>query len=96
MGIPPAVVGLRAGLKAEGFAEGRHVVLEQRFTSGNLQALSQAARELVAAGVDGTVLDALELGAPIEPGSWRARSSFRFAPNLGSRHTPGDGSPCRR
>jgi putative tryptophan/tyrosine transport system substrate-binding protein len=48
----PSVEGLRAGLQALGLEEGREVVLEHRYTEGNLKALPEAAAALVAAGAD--------------------------------------------
>jgi len=48
----PSVEGLKAGLEAMGFQEGRDVVFEHRFTEGDLKALPAAAASLVAARVD--------------------------------------------
>ena len=51
-GPTPHVVGLREGLKALGYRENEHFVIGVRFTQGDTAALPQAARELVALGVD--------------------------------------------
>jgi putative ABC transport system substrate-binding protein len=48
----PAVAGLKAGLREQGFIEGRDVVYEIRFTKGEPRATAAAAEELVKAGVD--------------------------------------------
>jgi ABC-type uncharacterized transport system substrate-binding protein len=49
----PTLIGLRAGLRAEGFEDGRHIRFEQRFAEGiNSDLLSHAAQELVAARSD--------------------------------------------
>ena len=51
-GPTPAVVGLRDGLQALGFREGEDFDIGVRFTQGDVNALPQAARGLVAAGPD--------------------------------------------
>jgi putative ABC transport system substrate-binding protein len=51
-GHPPAVTGLRDGLRDLGYREDEHFVLGVRFTQGDLGALPAAARELVQQGVD--------------------------------------------
>jgi putative ABC transport system substrate-binding protein len=51
-GPTPGVVGLRDGLKELGYRENQDFVIGVRFTQGNIAALPQAARELVAQGVD--------------------------------------------
>ena len=48
----PAAEGLKAGLKALGFEEGRDVTFDIRFTRGRLEASPAAAAALVSAGVD--------------------------------------------
>jgi len=48
----PTVEGLKAGLRELGFAEGRDVTFDIRFTEGNPQATVAAAAALVKAGVD--------------------------------------------
>ena len=48
----PALQGLRAGLKAAALEEGRDVVFEIRFTSGEVQALPAAASALSVRGVN--------------------------------------------
>jgi putative ABC transport system substrate-binding protein len=48
----PAVEGLKEGLRELGFAEGRDVTYEIRFTKGEPGATAAAAQELVKAGVD--------------------------------------------
>lgn len=48
----PTVEGLKAGLRELGFAEGREVAFDIRFTEGNPEATPVAAAALVAAGVD--------------------------------------------
>lgn len=51
-GPTPGFIGLRDGLKELGYRENRDFVIGVRFTQGNIAALPQAARELVAQGVD--------------------------------------------
>ncbi len=51
-GPTPPVVGLRDGLLELGYHEGQDFVLGVRFTQGDLASLSEAARQLVAYGVD--------------------------------------------
>lgn len=51
-GPTPGVVGLRDGLKELGYRENMDFVIGVRFTQGNIATLPQAARELVAQGVD--------------------------------------------
>jgi putative tryptophan/tyrosine transport system substrate-binding protein len=51
-GPTPGVVGLRDGLKELGYREELDFAIGVRFTQGNIAALPQAARELVAQGVD--------------------------------------------
>jgi len=48
----PTVEGLKAGLKALGFEDGRTVTFDIRFTEGKLDALPAAAQALVKGGVD--------------------------------------------
>ncbi len=48
----PTVEGLRAGLKALGFEDGRDVTFDIRFTEGKLDAMPAAAEALVKSGVD--------------------------------------------
>jgi putative ABC transport system substrate-binding protein len=48
----PTVEGLRAGLREQGFEEGRNVVFDIRFTQGKPEATQAAAEALVKAGVD--------------------------------------------
>src|SRR3989475_12123516 len=48
----PTVEGLKAGLKELGFADGRDVTFDIRFTEGKLDAMPSAAEALVNAGVD--------------------------------------------
>ena len=48
----PTVEGLKAGLREEGLAEGRHVTFDIRFTEGDAQATRAAAAALVKAGID--------------------------------------------
>src|SRR5262245_33545421 len=48
----PALIGLRAGLKAAALEEGRDVVFEIRFTRGEVHALPAAASALSAGGVN--------------------------------------------
>lgn len=48
----PSAEGLKAGLKAVGFEEGRDVTFDTRFTRGKLEASPAAAAALVKAGVD--------------------------------------------
>lgn len=48
----PTVEGLKAGLKRQGFEEGRDVAFEIRFTEGNPDAAPSLAAGLVQAGVD--------------------------------------------
>ena len=48
----PTVEGLKAGLKGFGFADGRDVTFDIRFTEGKLDAMPSAAEALVKAGVD--------------------------------------------
>ncbi len=48
----PTVEGLKAGLKALGFVDGRDVTFDIRFTEGKLDAMPAAAEALVKAGVD--------------------------------------------
>jgi len=48
----PAVEGLKAGLREQGFIEGRDVIYDIRFTKGEPGATSKAAKELVQSGVD--------------------------------------------
>jgi len=48
----PTVEGLKAGLKALGFVDGRDVTFDIRFTEGKLEAMPAAAEALVKAGVD--------------------------------------------
>ena len=48
----PTVEGLKAGLRAQGLAEGRDVTFEMRFTEGNGDALPAEARALIKAKVD--------------------------------------------
>jgi putative ABC transport system substrate-binding protein len=47
----PTVEGLKAGLKALGFEDGRNVTFDIRFTEGKLDAMPAAAEALVKAGV---------------------------------------------
>ena len=51
-GPTPGVVGLRDGLKERGYRENQDFVIGVRFTQGNIAALPQAARELVAQKTD--------------------------------------------
>jgi putative ABC transport system substrate-binding protein len=51
-GPTPGVVGLRDGLTELGYRENQDFVIGVRFTQGDIAALPQAARELVAQGVD--------------------------------------------
>ena len=48
----PTVEGLKAGLKDLGFADGRDVTFDIRFTEGKLDTMPAAAEALVKAGVD--------------------------------------------
>ena len=48
----PTVEGLKAGLKELGFADGRDVTFDIRFTEGKLDTMAAAAEALVKAGVD--------------------------------------------
>src|SRR2546421_10947906 len=48
----PTVEGLKAGLKALGFVDGRDVTFDIRFTEGKLDAMPAAAEALVQSGVD--------------------------------------------
>ena len=48
----PTVEGLKAGLKALGFVDGRDVTFDIRFTEGKLDAMPAAAEALVKSGVD--------------------------------------------
>src|SRR3990170_4807125 len=48
----PTVEGLKAGLKALGFVDGRDVTFDIRFTEGKLDAMHAAAEALVKGGVD--------------------------------------------
>jgi putative tryptophan/tyrosine transport system substrate-binding protein len=48
----PTVEGLKAGLKEQGFQDGRDVTFDIRFTEGKLDAMPAAAEALVKAGVD--------------------------------------------
>ena len=48
----PTVEGLKAGLKALGFVDGRNVTFDVRFTEGKLDAMPAAAEALVKGGVD--------------------------------------------
>jgi len=48
----PTVEGLKAGLKALGFVDGRDVTFDIRFTEGKLNTMPTAAEALVKAGVD--------------------------------------------
>lgn len=48
----PSVDGIKAGLKAMGFEEGRDVTFDIRFSRGDPQATSAAAADLAKAGVD--------------------------------------------
>jgi len=48
----PTVEGLKAGLKALGFVDGRDVTFDIRFTEGKLDAMPAAAEALVKGGVD--------------------------------------------
>jgi putative tryptophan/tyrosine transport system substrate-binding protein len=48
----PTVEGLKAGLKALGFVDGRDVTFDIRFTEGKLDEMPAAAEALVKAGVD--------------------------------------------
>jgi putative ABC transport system substrate-binding protein len=48
----PTVEGLKAGLKELGFADGRDVTFDIRFTEGKLDTMPAAAEALVKAGVD--------------------------------------------
>ncbi len=48
----PTVEGLKAGLKELGFADGRDVTFDIRFTEGKLDTIPAAAEALVKAGVD--------------------------------------------
>ena len=48
----PTVEGLKAGLKEQGFDDGRDVTFDIRFTEGKLDAMPIAAEALVKAGVD--------------------------------------------
>jgi len=48
----PTVEGLKAGLKGFGFADGRDVTFDIRFTEGKLDAMPSTADALVKAGVD--------------------------------------------
>jgi len=48
----PAVDGLKEGLRDQGYIEGRDVIYETRFTKGDPDATSAAAKELVSSGVD--------------------------------------------
>ena len=48
----PAVEGLKAGLKEMGLEEGRDLIFDIRFTSGNPKAMPEAAAALVKSGVD--------------------------------------------
>jgi len=48
----PTVEGLKAGLKALGFEDGRDVTFDIRFTEGKLNTMPTAAEALVKAGVD--------------------------------------------
>jgi putative ABC transport system substrate-binding protein len=56
-GPTPWVAGLRDGLLALGYHEGRQFEIGVRFTQGDLAALPVAARELVQVGVDLMVAD---------------------------------------
>jgi putative tryptophan/tyrosine transport system substrate-binding protein len=56
-GTTPWVAGLRDGLLALGYHEGRQFEIGVRFTQGDLAALPVAARELVQLGVDLIVAD---------------------------------------
>ena len=51
-GPTPGVVGLRDGLKEQGYRENEDFVIGVRFTEGSISALPQAAQELVKQGVD--------------------------------------------
>jgi putative tryptophan/tyrosine transport system substrate-binding protein len=48
----PTVEGLKAGLKEQGFEDGRDVTFDIRFTEGKLDAMPAAAAALVKGGVD--------------------------------------------
>jgi ABC-type uncharacterized transport system substrate-binding protein len=48
----PTVEGLKAGLKELGFADGRDVTFDIRFTEGKLDTMPASAEALVKAGVD--------------------------------------------
>jgi putative ABC transport system substrate-binding protein len=48
----PTVEGLKGGLRELGFADGRDVTFDIRFTEGKLNAIPRAAEALVKAGVD--------------------------------------------
>ncbi len=48
----PVVAGLKSGLKAMGFEEGRDVTFDIRFTRGNLEVVPAAAAALAQGGVD--------------------------------------------
>jgi putative ABC transport system substrate-binding protein len=48
----PTVEGLKAGLKEQGFEDGRDVTFDIRFTEGKLDAMPAAAAALVKEGVD--------------------------------------------
>jgi putative tryptophan/tyrosine transport system substrate-binding protein len=48
----PTVEGLKAGLREQGFEDGRDVTFDIRFTEGKLDAMPLAAEALVKAGVD--------------------------------------------
>ena len=53
----PVVAGLKSGLKALGFEEGRDVTFDIRFTRGDLEAVPGTAAALAKAGVDLIVVD---------------------------------------
>ncbi len=56
----PVVEGLKAGLKADGFEEGRDLTFDIRFTRGDVQAAPAAAAALAKDGVDLIFADAEE------------------------------------
>jgi putative ABC transport system substrate-binding protein len=59
-GPTPQIVGLRDGLVELGYRENQDFVLGVRFTQGDVGALADAARQLVAYGVDLILVDADE------------------------------------
>ena len=59
-GPTPQIVGMRDGLLELGYREDQDFVLGVRFTQGNIAALAEAARQVVAYGVDLIFVDADE------------------------------------